>query len=115
MTGSVQGEAGAIETVLSDVFREAGKLVQTRRVRQIMLTESRQNSESYTHVSLCKLSGVELCTLFGVSPRQQPRAGAPIAFLAGELVFVDHGILPPSAVRNHNMRALQSLSDLMVL
>jgi hypothetical protein len=31
-------------------------------------------------LSLCKLSGVKLCTLFGVSPRQQPRDSGRMDF-----------------------------------
>ena len=31
-------------------------------------------------VSFCKLNGVKLCTLFGVSPRQQSRDGSGVDF-----------------------------------
>jgi hypothetical protein len=31
-------------------------------------------------LSLCKLSGVKLCALFGVSPRQQPRDSGRVDF-----------------------------------
>ena len=33
-----------------------------------------------TQLSLCKLFGVELCTLFSVSPRQEPRDGGGMDF-----------------------------------
>ena len=60
----------------SQVVLEFKAAVKSEENIEVSLGQFNLNKLVVGGVSLCKLNGVRLCTLFGVSPRQQPRMSA---------------------------------------